>query len=89
MKMVLNKCFGGYSVSQACADALGEKSCYMVDRFDPRLIEMVERDSAWASGSCAKLKVVELPDGVTDWEINEYDGIESITYVVNGKLGHI
>lgn len=88
MKIVLNKCFGGYSVSQACADALGESSRYMVDREDPRLIEMVERDSKWASGTSAKLAVVELPDNTTDWEMDEYDGIESIIYVVDGKIHH-
>lgn len=30
-----------------------------------------------ASGKCAELKVIEIPDGV-DWEIDDYDGIETV-----------
>ena len=49
----------------------------------------VEADAEAVNGICAKLKVVEIPEEATDWEINEYDGLESITYVVDGKLHHI
>ena len=27
-------------------------------------------------------------DEATDWEMDDYDGIETITYVVDGKLYH-
>lgn len=47
------------------------------DRTDKDLIAVVEKLGDKASGSCAELKIVEIPDGV-DWEIDEYDGIESI-----------
>jgi hypothetical protein len=47
------------------------------DRRDPKLVQVVEELGAAASGSCAKLKVVEVPDGV-EWEIDEYDGREAI-----------
>jgi hypothetical protein len=48
------------------------------DRSDPYLVGMVEElGSKAASGSCAKLKVVEIPDGI-EWEISEYDGNESV-----------
>lgn len=30
-----------------------------------------------ASGRLAELEVVEIPDG-TDWEIDDYDGVETI-----------
>ena len=30
-----------------------------------------------ADGSCAKLEIVEIPDGV-DWTVEEYDGNEHI-----------
>jgi hypothetical protein len=47
-------------------------------RTDVDLIKTIEElGSEKASGSCAKLRIVEIPDGV-DWEIDEYDGIESI-----------
>lgn len=47
------------------------------DRTDPILVQVVEELGARASGSCAKLSVVEVPAGV-DWEIDEYDGIETV-----------
>ena len=30
-----------------------------------------------------------LSDEATDWQLQEYDGIESIIYVVNGKINHL
>jgi hypothetical protein len=47
-----------------------------IARDDPRLIDLIEMYGSDAvSGSCASLKIVEVPDGV-DWEIQEYDGNE-------------
>lgn len=48
-----------------------------LDRTDPVLIQVVEELGAIANGNYAKLKVVEVPEGV-DWEIDEYDGYEHI-----------
>ena len=90
MKIVINKCFGGFSISGEVAEAMGLRSPYgPVERTNPYFVEMVEKNADAASGRCAKLKVVEIPDEATDWEIDEYDGLESITYVVDGKLYHI
>ena len=47
------------------------------NRADPLLVQVVEELGTDANGSCAELKIVEIPDGV-DWEIDEYDGMESI-----------
>ena len=48
------------------------------DRADPKLVQVVEElGSEKASGSCAELKVVKIPDG-TDYVIEDYDGVESI-----------
>ena len=47
------------------------------DRTDPLLIQVVEELGAEADGKCAQLQVVEVPDGI-EWELDEYDGIESI-----------
>jgi len=47
------------------------------NRTDPNLIRVVEELGEKANGRCAKLKVIEIPDG-TEWEIDEYDGMESV-----------
>lgn len=90
MLMVLNKCWGGFSLSEQAAEVLGLDSGYSdIDPTDPDLIALIrERGSDWVSGRCAHLCIVEIPDEATDWEMNEYDGIETITYVVDGKLYH-
>jgi hypothetical protein len=52
-----------------------------VERNDPLLIQVVEElgggHRTGASGRCADLKIVEIPDG-TDYVIEEYDGSEHI-----------
>lgn len=47
------------------------------ERHDPTLIQVVEELGEEASGDCAKLKIVEIPDGV-NYEIAEYDGFEHV-----------
>ena len=90
MRFVLNRCWGGFSLSEHAAEALGLESGYFdIRRDDPDLIALIEdAGSEWVSGRCASLTIVEIPDDATDWEMDEYDGIESITYVVGGKLYH-
>jgi hypothetical protein len=48
-----------------------------IDRDDPILVQVVEELGNEANGDCAKLRVVEIPDGV-EWIIEEYDGLEHI-----------
>jgi hypothetical protein len=48
------------------------------DRDDPDLIAVVESMGESANGRHAKLKIVEIPDGV-EWEIDEYDGMEQVS----------
>lgn len=89
MKIVLNRCFGGFSLSDFAVEKLGLTSCYEeVPRNDPKLIKLVEEDAEKVSGMCAKLRVIEFPDNCTDWEIDEYDGYENVTYVIDGKIHH-
>ena len=126
MKVVINRCYGGFGVSLEAARFMAERghegaaseiadyekrvadveafkqtgvrpgkdadSFFMIEvtygarwfgygsdweRHDPRLVEAVEALGKAASGECADLKVVEIPDGV-DYEIEEYDGNEHI-----------
>lgn len=82
MKVVINRCYGGFSVSKKVYKKLGLKSGYLsnVDfgiesnnynayRAHPKLIK---------TGEYAKLDIVEIPDDV-DWTIEEYDGREWIS----------
>ena len=50
---------------------------YNIDRTDTDLVKTIEELGDKANGSCSKLSIVEIPDGV-NWELDEYDGIESI-----------
>lgn len=91
MVFVLNKCYGGWRLSDWAMAQLGITNDYdaLSDEHIDKLIALIrEHGSERCSGSCSKLKVVEIPDNCTDYEINDYDGIETITYVVDGKLYH-
>lgn len=91
MVFILNKCYGGFSVSNFVVEQLGldDNYDYLDENQMDKLIELIhEYGSEKCSGSHAKLKVVEIPDNCTDFEINDYDGIETITYVVDGKIYH-
>jgi hypothetical protein len=52
-------------------------SHYNIERDDLSLVKVVEEMGNAANGDCAKLEVVEIPDGI-DWGIDEYDGIERV-----------
>ena len=80
MKVVINKCFGGFGLSVRAYKFLnipwdGYGYEFIEDRSNHTLVKCVEALGEDASGSFAKLKVVEIPDGV-EWEIGEYGGTE-------------
>ena len=128
MKIVINKCYGGFGLSTEAMKKLIKRGCraitvmtideytggrgigkgvyeilndvgdgfqtqaiesvlfkdgnvYMYEysnRHDQDLVAVVEEmGSKLASQQSAKLKVVEIPDGV-DYAIDNYDGIESV-----------
>jgi hypothetical protein len=56
------------------------------NRTDPDLIATIESLGEEANGKFGELKVVEIPDGF-DYEINDYDGLESVYY--GNELGVI
>lgn len=86
MKMIINDCFGGFGVRQEVLDELELNDFNEEElRTAARLIEEIENGKD-VSDDCAELKVVEIPDESTDYYLDEYDGLESITYVLNGKL---
>lgn len=48
------------------------------DRTDPDLIKVVEELGDAANGRCARLKVIEIPDGI-EYTIDDYDGQETVS----------
>lgn len=83
MKMVINADYGGFGlgVAEQYEDWVCELEC---DRFNAELIEFVENHP----DECGDLAVINIPDEATDWEMDEYDGWESVIYVLNGKIVH-
>ena len=85
MKIVINKCYGGYSLSKEAIDLYvkysGKNRSEInewggnITRNDPNLIRVVEELGDKANGEFAELKIVEIPDDV-DWVIEEHDGLE-------------
>lgn len=112
MKIAVNKCFGGFDLSDEVFEALIKKgwrithydsqgnyeddNAQIVEHLDsvfgkygfvgvdrtyyrthPDLIEAVEQLGKNASGRFGDIRVVEIPDDI-EWEIDEYDGIETV-----------
>jgi hypothetical protein len=83
MKIVINNCFGVFSLSEEAYEELGLKWDgagyeFSEDRTNEKLIKCIEKIGAEkASGQLAKLKIIEIPNGI-DYEIGSYDGLESV-----------
>ncbi len=120
MKIVINKCFGGFHPSKKAILKMMERGCPHIrkspltewvvlsqtieetrktvetfygypiiddeviteehrsgDRDCQVLVEVVELLGKEVDSRFSELKIVEIPDGV-EWEIDEYDGVESI-----------
>lgn len=77
MKIVINRCFGGFGLSEEAMKLLGIEYAWDIRRDDPKLVEVVEKLGNAANGSCSELIVVEIPDDVK-YNISDYDGVETI-----------
>ena len=86
MNVVINKCFGGFGLSDKAINLYLEKkggepspdfSAYFIDRTDPVLVDVVKTLGLEADTKYSSLAVVEIPDGI-DYEIVDYDGVEHI-----------
>jgi len=90
MKIAINKCFGGFGVPDQVAAQM-PKDLQAWDRSDPRLITALEDYlQKFGDGSLkdeySDVGIVEIPDEATDWMIIDYDGLESVIYVLWGKI---
>lgn len=91
MRILLNKCYGGIGLSEKFVEAYPKftQSVSEEDRVDPELLEAIETFGiTHAAGNYALLHIAEIPDEATDWEIQEYDGYETVVWVLDGKLHH-
>lgn len=81
MKVILNTSYG--HITEETANK----------RFNAQLIDDVESGRFVGNvvegsfgGNAETLKVFELPEGITDFKIVNYDGAEGIFFVLNGKI---
>lgn len=83
MKVVINRCWGGFGLSNEALALYKERTgksdiwVWDIPRTDLDLIAVVEELGEDANSSMSCLKVIEIPDNV-EWEIQDYDGIESV-----------
>ena len=86
-QVVLNGCFGGFSLSPEACEALRALGVevdseygfrpYDFPRHDPRLVQVVEElGTERASGRCAGLYLATVPGN--RYRIQEYDGSETL-----------
>lgn len=94
MKIAINHDYGGWALTNQMVRELGYDT-NVTDRYDVedkikrndmQLIKLVMKDIIHNEKSV--YGIVEIPDDATDWEISEYDGWESVTYVLDGKIHH-
>lgn len=92
MKLVINVCYGGFSIKPEIRKKYGLEKCDRWStqdcRTDKKLIELIE-SGVNCNTEYSKLSVVEIPDEATDYYIEEYDGAESVLYVIDGKIHHL
>ena len=88
MKIVVNGVFGGFHYPKKFCERYNLDRYDWMDypddeyRFHDILIDWVENNPRDSEG----LRVIDIPDNTTDWQIHEYDGLESIICVINGKI---
>ena len=86
MKIVLNKCCGGFALSEEAMKELGLQIQY-TSNTDERLIKLIEeKGSEYVSYTFSKLEVFDLPEETTDYRVDECNGYETVYYVVDGKI---
>ena len=104
-EVVINGCFGGFSLSRDAflllrkmknkyamrepdigemwkdgsgpRESLYDSFCRDIPRDDKDLVTVVRKLKEKANGTCANLRIVEIPMDV-QWEIEEYDGNEHV-----------
>ena len=79
-EIVINRHYGGFGLSKKALELLGIEYSNDLPRDDERLVEVVKELGKEARSSYAELKIVSIP-GDVEWEIDDYDGMETIREV--------
>jgi hypothetical protein len=90
MMVVVNKCYGGFSLSEKALEKLRRVTqikpvttsnlqfYYYFNRHDENLVSLLKEDGTdEVSGESARLFLEEWPDGIP-YKVHEYDGQESL-----------
>ena len=86
MKYIINDCFGGFGIKKNILKTFDlDSMCFDELRTNEHLITCIENGED-INTSCSNLAIVNIPDEASDWQIHEYDGYESIIYVIDGKI---
>ena len=97
MKVVINKCYGSFRIPAGFCSLypkLNLNTYDYISRTDTRLIDYLIKnpdinDYRSNTAVSTKLKIVDVPDNATDWDILEHDGMEQVVAVINGKIRYI
>lgn len=81
MDIVVNRSWGSFHIPKEIAEKRGLSVYYDIDRTDKELVNWANTNTNTSS-----LRVFSIPDEATDWDIWDYDGMETIIYVVDGKI---
>ena len=85
-KILVNLDFGGFSLKKEYFEDFMARTHGLDDiREDEKLIALVEQGTN-IGGNYAEIGIAEIPDNATDYVIEEYDGKETVLYVLDGKI---
>jgi hypothetical protein len=85
-KILVNTSFGGFGLKDEYYDYFMARTKGLDDiREDEKLIALVEQ-GVDIGDNYAEIGIAEIPDNATDYVIEDYDGKESVLYVVDGKI---
>lgn len=87
MKIVINDCYGGFTIPEEICLKKGILPYDEMDRSDPDLVAFVEeKGGSYRVNNYSRLVVIDIPDDATDWMIVDNDGSEWVVYVIDGRL---
>jgi hypothetical protein len=85
-KILVNACYGGFGLKDEYWKEFFDRTKGIDDiREDEKLIALVEQ-GVDIGDNYAEIGIAEIPDNATDYVIEEYDGKETVLYVVDGKI---